>query len=152
MNEMYAHMATLNKKAAEILKKYNIQAATDVTGFGLIGHALEMVKGTALSLTLYSNEIPVYDGAEDLAAMGIIPGGAYNNRKYAEGLVHLEEGIPLSLEDVLYDPVTSGGLLVAIKKEDEEKVVADFKRSGVFGKVIGKVTKEESHKIFVKSN
>lgn len=116
-------MTTLNKEAAEIAAGFSIHACTDVTGFGLLGHAFEMVDGSGLGLRLEASRLPLIEGASDLAEMGIIPAGAYNNRDYLQNRVRIGADVPLALADLCFDPQTSGGLLFAVASEQAEDLL-----------------------------
>ena len=119
-------MATLNKYAFEALSGLNISSCTDITGFGFIGHAYEMAKGSGVSLEIYSDRIPIIEGAREFAGSGIIPMGMYSNKNYVEDDVEVDEDIEEVTEDLLYDPQTSGGLLVAIDEDDVEKALENL--------------------------
>ncbi|MGI5876913.1 MAG: AIR synthase-related protein, partial [Dethiobacteria bacterium] len=99
-------------------------ACTDVTGFSLIGHAGEMARGSGVALVLEVSEVPALEPAKEFAKMGMIPAGAYRNREFMEGKVHLPSEIPLHLLDIMFDPQTSGGLLVSLP-EGEARVLLD---------------------------
>ena len=107
-------MTTLNKNAQECMIQVGAHACTDITGFGLLGHAYEMAAGSGMTLALDSRRIPVEKKALELAREGIIPGGAYNNRGYLQDFVEIAPTVSLELSDVLYDPQTAGGLLIAL--------------------------------------
>ena len=117
-------MTTLNKRAAEIGAGFDLHACTDVTGFGLLGHAFEMVDGSGLTLRLDAGALPLIEGALELAEMGIIPAGAYSNREYLEQRVCVEPSVPLAITDLCFDPQTSGGLLLAVGPEQAEALLA----------------------------
>ena len=110
-----ASMTTLNKRAAEVIatENFTIHAMTDVTGFGLIGHAREMVLASDVSLKISASTIPVLDGAFDCIRAGHIPGGLKNNRDFAACLVQYDDGVPDEMKTLLYDPQTAGGLLIS---------------------------------------
>lgn len=132
-------MVHLNKYAAMSFDKIDVNSATDVTGFGLLGHALEMAKGSNVSIEIDSNEVPILEGAIDMARMGIIPAGMYRNKDYVGKDVDLIN-IETSMEDILHDPQTSGGLLVSVKAELAEILVKDMKKNGsIEAKIIGEV-------------
>lgn len=136
-------MVTLNKYALEALDGLDISSCTDVTGFGFLGHAYEMAKGSEVSLEIYSDKIPIIEGARELAGKGIIPAGMYSNKNYVEDDVEVDEDVEEVMEDLLYDPQTSGGLLIAINKDDVEKALESLSANtdnefAVVGKVIGK--------------
>jgi selenide,water dikinase len=135
-------MRLLNKYAAEAAQNYEISAVTDVTGFALLGHLAEMVVGSEVDALLNTAEIPVMAGAQDMAEMGIIPGGAYRNKTNVENiLVYRNQEIPLWLQDILVDPQTSGGLLMALSQEQWQGLKKDYQEKGVFFAEIGQIQK-----------
>lgn len=134
-------MAALNKYAAEILRPYRVHACTDVTGFGLAGHALEMAKGSQKTLRIRTDALPVLTGAQEYAQMGLIPAGGYRNREYAEGDVE-NKGAEGWREDLVYDPQTSGGLLAAVHPEDAEAILKKLSTLDMESAVIGEVLKQ----------
>ena len=122
----YRLMSTLNKSARDIMVKYNVHACTDVTGFGLMGHLLEMAQGSNKTAVVDTENIDFINEAKFLAQSGILPEGLYRNRSYAEGFV--EPGnIKLSVQDMLFDPQTSGGLLIAVSPEDADMLFNELK-------------------------
>jgi selenide, water dikinase len=137
-----ASMTTLNKKAAELLasKSYRIHAMTDITGFGLIGHAREMALASNVSLRLFSKDIAILPGALECVRAGHIPGGLKANRDFAECLVGYEAEIAEDLKTLLFDPQTAGGLFISIAEDDREKFVAELNQSGIPARHIGNVT------------
>ena len=128
-------MATLNKAAAEVLSRFQVQACTDVTGFGLAGHAAEMAAGEVCGLTLHLDQVPLLPGVAEYAAMGLIPEGTYRNR---EGRGHCLTGNldPLA-QDLLFDPQTSGGLLAALPEAEAHAALATLHLAGVSAWLIG---------------
>ncbi|MBC7326252.1 MAG: selenide, water dikinase SelD, partial [Moorella sp. (in: Bacteria)] len=133
-------MATLNRDAATAMVAVGVHACTDITGFGLLGHGLEMARGSGVDLVFQAGAIPVIPGAEEFAAMGLIPGGAYNNRRYVEGAVTIEAGVPEALQDILYDPQTSGGLLIAVAGAKAGELMAALEEHGVVdARIVGEV-------------
>ncbi len=133
-------MGTLNRCAAEIMLKYNVNACTDVTGFGLAGHILEMIEGTACSVVLDATKLPLLDGVVENAAMGLIPGGLYRNRTYAGEKCIISENVSRELADILFDPQTSGGLLISLPDKKAEEMVFEMKKAGIEqAAIIGKV-------------
>ncbi len=142
-------MTTLNKYAVEALEAVDIHACTDITGFGLIGHGKELAEGSGVSVELFSDRIPVIEGAEELAKMGIIPGGMYANRKYMENSVE-NHSKNQAMVDIMYDPQTSGGLLIAIDPEDREKALKALETMGrsAFGEV-GRVVERKEKTIYI---
>ena len=109
-------MATLNKKASELMQAVGVHAATDITGFGLLGHAAEMVEGSNVGMVIDSAAVPFFPEAKELAEMGMIPGGLHRNRDFRKNMVDIAEGVPQYLADILFDPQTSGGLLISVPK------------------------------------
>ena len=132
-------MVHLNKYAAKSFEHIEVNSATDVTGFGLLGHVLEMAKASNVSIEINHKNVPILDGAIDMANMGIIPVGMYRNKEYISKHVEMEN-IDVSIEDILYDPQTSGGLLISVREELAETIVKDMKLNGAIeGKIIGSV-------------
>ena len=119
-------MTTLNKGARDAMVRYRVHACTDVTGFGLLGHALEMAQGSEMELELDTAKIDLIAEAKGFAEMGILPAGMYRNRAFAEEAVDVGE-VPLAVQDMLFDPQTSGGLLIAVHPDDADALFADLK-------------------------
>ena len=120
MDRIYKQMATLNKTARDIMVRFQVHSCTDVTGFSLLGHSFEMAQGSGVSLHIESENVPFHAEALEFADMGFIPAGAYRNRTYAEGGVLKKRDISRALEDIFFDPQTSGGLLIAVAEQDAE--------------------------------
>lgn len=137
-------MITLNKRAYELMSRYRVNSCTDVTGFGLLGHAFEMAEGSKVSISLESNAIPILPDTRDLAKIGIIPAGAYSNRNYLLGEVATDATIPLDLLDALYDPQTSGGLLISLPKKEAKRLLLDLKGEMEGAEIIGQVLPQEA--------
>lgn len=143
LNTLMQNMATLNKQAAEAMQRVGVNACTDITGFGFIGHAYEMAKAGEVSLIIESEKVPILEGAIQHAEMGLIPAGTYANKSYIEEKVHIAPNLPQVIEDILYDPQTSGGLLIAVDKEKASTLVELLKNSldlpfAVVGEVVMK--------------
>lgn len=119
-------MTTLNKAARDCMVRYAVHACTDVTGFGLLGHAFEMAQGSDTHLTLFPGEIDLIPEALELARDGILPAGMYRNRHYAEAAVD-PGSTELAVQDMLYDPQTSGGLLIAAAPEDADALLRELR-------------------------
>jgi selenide,water dikinase len=132
-------MRLLNKYAAEPAQLRVISAATDITGFGFIGHAVEMIQKSSIDLKVNTKAIPIMEGAQEMAEMGIIPAGAYRNKKHVEDHVHYQPEIPLWLQDIVSDPQTSGGLLIALSSDEWVKLKSDYDRLEIFYAEVGKV-------------
>ena len=121
-------MTTLNKGARDCAVKYRVHACTDVTGFSLMGHLLEMMQGSDTSARIETGAIEFLPRVLEFANMGLLPAGVYRNRNFAEASVD-EGDLPLMLRDALYDPQTSGGLLIAVDPEDAGALERDLKAS-----------------------
>jgi selenide,water dikinase len=137
-----ASMTTLNKTAAEVITKFAVHSLTDVTGFGLIGHAREMALASKASLRLYAGRIPVIEGALDCVRAGHIPGGLKANREFAECVVGYENGISEEIRTMLFDPQTAGGLLISVAAEDSVELTRALNAAGVAAVEIGEVLAE----------
>ena len=149
MDRIYAQMATLNKAARDIMVQYDVHSCTDVTGFGLMGHSYEMAQGSNCTLHIQVDKVPYHAEALELAAMGLIPAGAYRNREYAQAGVAVQGKFSLAMEDILYDPQTSGGLLFAIPAEEAEACLAQLKQTIPQAAIIGYVTEKEDSYIIL---
>ena len=143
-------MIHLNKYAAKSFDEINVNSVTDITGFGLLGHALEMAKASNVSIEIDSSEVPILEGAISMANIGIIPAGMYKNKDYISKDV-LVSDIDTAIEDILYDPQTSGGLLVSVSEENAEKLVSSMLKNGSLeAKIIGTVKEKSDKFIYVK--
>ncbi|MBP3411805.1 MAG: selenide, water dikinase SelD [Oscillospiraceae bacterium] len=143
-------MTTLNKSARDVMVQYRVHACTDVTGFGLMGHGLEMAQGSDTQLEIYVNAIDLIPASLEFATWGILPAGMYRNRNFAEEFVDAGE-TPLAVQDMLYDPQTSGGLLIAVDPEDADAMEAALKDAVPSAQRIGRVLPYEGGKrIFLK--
>jgi len=144
-------MTTLNDKASQIMVSLGASAATDVTGFGLLGHACEMAETSGVAIEINSEKVPLIAGTDRLAAMGLLPAGLYANREFRESMVQLEATLPTWLMDALFDPQTSGGLLIASPPEVAGEMLTRLKRSGHNrAAVIGKVVEGLESKIILR--
>ncbi len=140
VRKMVESMTALNWKASELMKEYEAHACTDITGFGLIGHALEMAKASQIQLLIQSQKVPIFPEALEYAKNGLIPGGAYSNRKYFSCHVEVDSRVPEILVDLFYDPQTSGGLLISLPSERAQKLVEALRREGILdSSIIGEV-------------
>ena len=151
-----ASMTTLNKTAAEVItgdaqtasnshdrrptdKPFSVHAMTDITGFGLIGHAREMALASNVSLRLHASSVPLLEGALDCVRAGYIPGGLKANRDFAECVVAYESKIPDDVKTMFFDPQTVGGLLISVAAEDSAELIRALKGRGVSAVEIGEV-------------
>ncbi len=131
-------MTTLNKGARDVMVRYRVHACTDVTGFGLMGHGTELAQGSGVELHIDTAGIRFIPAALDFARMGVLPEGMYRNRSFAEAGV--EPGsVPLEIQDLLYDPQTSGGLLIAVDPADAEALLAELAGAVPAAQRIGEV-------------
>jgi len=142
-------MATLNRTASEIMTRFDIHACTDITGFGLLGHLAEMVDGSGRSVTLEAHRVPVLPEAEDFAAMGLIPAGAHKNREFRRSMVVFDPRVPLALQDIFFDPQTSGGLLISAPSAHAMPLLRALHDAGIPAAVIGEVVSDPSERIHV---
>lgn len=130
-------MATLNKEASEAMDGFGVSACTDVTGFGLLGHTFEMIEGTGIGVKIFVEKVPVIEQVRELASMGILPAGLYRNKEFwKKAILNLEQVDPVAL-DILFDPQTSGGLLIAIKSDEAWAMVDELRSKGIGAAVIG---------------
>lgn len=143
-------MVQLNSKARMILEHYPVHACTDVTGFGLMGHGVEMAEGSRVSLIIDAGQIPYLPDALEYAQMGLIPAGAYKNRNYFGEKVDLN-GCKEAYADIMFDPQTSGGLLVSVARESAFRILKEFEQEGLGGYVsaVGYVSAEEDKSIII---
>lgn len=148
-DQMVEAMATLNKYAKDVMMEVGANACTDVTGFGLIGHASEMARGSGLTIELYSKEVPIIEAAIDFAKMGIIPSGAYSNMAFVRDDVRFAQDVPQYMQDLLVDPITSGGLLISLPEEKAHELVEKLKGVTICNQIVGRVTAKQDKAIIV---
>lgn len=151
VKEAVTVMASLNKKAKEVVEKYDVSACTDITGFGLLGHCVEMASASEVTFELHVEDIAYLEEAISYAQMGLIPAGAYKNRGYSIDQVDCGT-VAEHYVDLLYDPQTSGGLLVSVSPEQAEEMIKDFAEKGMDTKIsiIGKVLEKGEKLIHLK--
>jgi selenide,water dikinase len=143
-------MATLNRKAAQVMAAFDISACTDITGFGLLGHVAEMVVGSGHSVRVFAQKVPLIAEALELATMGLIPAGSYKNRDFRKSMISIPETIERSRVDILFDPQTSGGLLIVAKEKQTMDLVAALEKGGIAeAAIIGEVLGNSEEKIEV---
>ncbi len=135
-------MRTLNREAGELALKYEIHAATDITGFGLLGHAREMATGSGVSLVIDSSQVEFLPGALDAAREGYLPGGLKRNIEFISGCVEFSDGIPEPVRNLLYDPQTSGGLLLSCSAPDAPRLLNELLERHISAREIGTVTEK----------
>ena len=143
-------MATLNRDAGKVMRKYPVSACTDITGFGLLGHLAEMLPNPSIGIRLESKAIPIVPEAFEYAGNGFIPGGAFKNKSFRSSLIAPAPHIKSVLIDILFDPQTSGGLLMGAGKDLAGDLLKDLKTAGVTGSaIIGEVVSEPAGKIVI---
>ena len=140
LRKLYVQMSTLNKTARDIMVKYNVHACTDVTGFSLMGHGFEMAQGSGCSIHLEVGKIPFHHEALEFASMGFVPAGAYRNRDFTRGGVERKCDLSRAMEDILYDPQTSDGLLIAVAEADAPALLAELQSAIPAAAQVGYVT------------
>jgi len=129
-------MATLNKKASELMLSVDVHACTDVTGFGLLGHACEMIEGTNVGMVIHPDAVPYFPEAKEYAKRGMVPGGTTRNRDFRIKMVEIDKNVSKVMIDILFDPQTSGGLLISVPAADAEPLVKRMRHEGIKEAVI----------------
>ncbi len=132
-------MTTLNRAAAEIALRHDVYGMTDVTGFGLIGHARELALGSKVSLVLHSSQVPLLGGALECVRRGFVPGGLKANREFAECTVEYGTAIAEELRTILFDPQTAGGLLISVAPAEAGTLVDELRAATLDARRIGEV-------------
>lgn len=146
---IYRQMATLNRAARDVMVKYPVHSCTDVTGFALLGHSFEMAQGSGVTVHIQTENVPFHKEAWAFADMGLVPSGAYRNRDYAEAGVRLTREIARPMQDILYDPQTSGGLLIALPEEDAAQCLDELRQSVPQAAAVGYVTEKMDADIYL---
>lgn len=143
-------MATLNKNASLAMQAVGVSACTDITGFGLLGHACEMVRSNDFGMVIDSLRVPLFPEAREYAEKGLVPGGTYRNKEFFQQWVEADSRIPLYLQDLLFDPQTSGGLLISVSREKAVKLRTTLTEYEVpEAAIIGEIVAEPKGKIIV---
>ena len=141
------NMAALNRRPAEIVAQHDVSCVTDVTGFGLAGHALELAKGSGVTLAFDIDAVPMYPLALEMAEMGMVPSGAYHNRENCEEKVCFAPNVSLAQQDVCFDPTTSGGLLICVAPAETEALLAELSTEGIPCARVGRVEDAGEHPV-----
>ena len=153
VNEVTRIMATLNKTAAELLKEYSPSAVTDVTGFGLLGHAKEMAEGSNVSIHIHMEKVPTLSGTLSLAEDGVVPGGSKANWEWLRESISYESNISQSEQLILCDAITSGGLLVSMERAQALEYVHSLHKTGnIYASIIGDVKEPTTKMLYVNKN
>ncbi len=142
-------MTTLNRAAAEAMREIGVHACTDITGFGLLRHTVEMAEASGVGIVLDSATLPIYPQVAEMAAVGLIPAGSYRNREHYLPSVVNREDVSAEIIDILADPQTSGGLLIAVPAEGKENLLSSLAARNVEGTGIGRVIENHPGKIRV---
>jgi len=145
-------MTTLNKSGAEALKETpEVHACTDVTGFGFLGHACEMIEDSRVGMVINAGAVPLFDGLQEISELGILPAGLHRNRQFRSDVIEIDSACPEWQIDVLFDPQTAGGLLIAVAATEAERLLARLHRNGLEdAAIVGEVTERHPGKITVK--
>jgi len=148
VTKMVESMIALNRKASEWMQTFSSHACTDITGFSFIGHALEMAIASQVGMVIHSKNIPVFPEAMEYARLGLLTGGGHSNRQYFSCRVEADTNLSPLLMDILYDPQTSGGLLISLRSSEAEKLVEELKREErIDASIVGEVVEEREGKI-----
>lgn len=150
MDKAMKSMTTLNKYAAQCIRKYDVHGCTDVTGFGFLGHLHEMLDG-AFSCEIYSDQIPIFEEALSYADEFLLTAAGQRNRNFAKERVVFED-VSFAMEEVLFDPQTSGGLLFSVAKEEADTLLTELKKLVPCANVVGEITKKKEKEIIVKAH
>lgn len=133
-------MAMLNKNVVEVMGGFQIHSCTDVTGFGLAGHLIEMARGSKKRIQLFSDQVHFLNGVIDFAAMGMVPAGAHKNRSFFKPFTQFDSDVDRAVIDLIFDPQTSGGLLITLDKNDASNCIETLEYQGVMASMVGRVT------------
>ncbi len=149
MQRIYAQMAQLNKYARDIMVNYEVHGCTDITGFSLLGHGCEMAQASGCTLHLKLDDIPYHAEAFEFADMGFVPAGAYRNRDYVADRVDWRRAPDRAMQDILFDPQSSGGLLISVAERDAQPLLAQLKDALARVEIIGYVAAQSDAPICV---
>lgn len=149
LSSMFDAMRTLNEAPIRLSEGLELHGCTDITGFGLLGHACEMAEGAGLTVVINADAVPLYDQALEFARMGVIPAGTYRNDEYFAGRVAVSDELAPGLRDVLFDPQTSGGLLLALPLADARELQTRLQAEGKLACLVGHVEAKGEHAVVV---
>ena len=143
-------MVTLNKDASIAMQEVGVSACTDITGFGLLGHLSEMIRGNGFGMIVYAGKVPYFPEAKEFATKGMVPGGTYRNKDFFSQWIRFESTVPQYLQDIFFDPQTSGGLLISVPRGKADNLLTQLREKNVNEAVIiGEVVAEPKEKIIV---
>lgn len=152
LQEVLESMKQLNDKGSEIMQKYNIKCATDITGFGLAGHTLKLAQASNVSIEIYPEKLPLFEGAYELAKLGCLPGACFRNLEYIKTDAETDSYSNVELKMLMTDAQTSGGLLICCKENETDKLLQDLINAGyVHSTVIGAVVEKGHKSLFFKT-
>jgi selenide,water dikinase len=144
------YMASLNKKASELMQELEVHACTDITGFGFLGHACQLAQNSRVGIKVSSGSVPVFTEVENFAKAGLCPGGLKRNREFYGKMVEFSKQVPDYIQDILFDPQTSGGLLISVPSEEANLLVGRLKKAGISeAAIVGEVISKPAGKIVV---
>ncbi len=144
VEKITSSMISLNAKASELMQELGVHACTDVTGFGLIGHASQMAGNSRVSIKINSSKVPYFPEAIDFSRRGLCPGGLKRNRDFYSPKVRISKEVPRSIQDIFYDPQTSGGLLISLSSDKAEELLRKLVLAGISdAAIIGEVIEQE---------
>jgi len=148
VEEVSKVMTTLNKVASEVMVEVGVNSCTDITGFGFLGHLYEMVKYSKVGALVYSENFLLIKGAKEYASMGLLPAATYDNQEYVGDGVSFSDEVDEDLRALLFDPQTSGGLLISVSEEKKEELLDKMRERGVVWAVeVGRITEEKGIKV-----
>ncbi len=148
VEEVSRVMTTLNKVASEVMVEVGVNSCTDITGFGFLGHLYEMVKYSKVGALVYSESFFLIKGAKEYASMGLLPAATYDNQEYVGDGVSFSKDVDEDLRALLFDPQTSGGLLISVSEKKKEELLDKMRESGVDWAVeVGRITEEKGIKV-----
>ena len=144
VNASIESMRTLNRAGSEVAHQFDVHAATDITGFGLLGHLRAMALASGVSMVIEHGEVEFLPGAVDYSRQGYLPGGLKNNVSFMTGCVEFEPKVPQEIRNLLFDPQTSGGLLLVVSEKDAAALVKELSKHGVPARQVGRVVEKAS--------
>ena len=143
-------MSALNRTASEVMQEIGCNACTDITGFGLLGHACEMIQSSEVGLKIRASSVPIFAEAVEFARMGMIPGGTYRNKVFRSRMVKVADGLPDYMLDILFDPQTSGGLFISVSTPKADILLSGLHKAGVLeAAIVGEVVAQPRETIIL---
>ncbi len=149
VDEVTRSMSTLNRVAAQVMRGFNPSACTDVTGFGLLGHVGEMIDGSGCAVSLRASSLPHFPQAREYADMGLLPAGLHRNLDHWKSCLVVRDGVDRFFIDLVSDPQTSGGLLIAVAGDRADSLVEELAGQAVVAEVVGEVLDDDAQKVYL---